>query len=149
MLIHDLYAYLRVKNAAAAIEFYATVFGGTETFRLAGPNGRVGDAQLDIGGTVLMLSDEFPEHGLKAPRASEDRAPFALHVHVDNADALIARAKAAGADVLMEPKDQFYGERIGVIRDPFGHEWMIGQQLEQVDPEEAQRRYDEINKGAK
>lgn len=137
--IHEAFPYLRVKGAAAAIDFYKQVFGATERFRLTEPDGRVGHIELDLGNIVLMLSEEFPEYGIHAPQAGATGT--AIHLHVDNADALAARAVAAGATMLREPADQFFGERSCLIRDPFGHDWMLGHEIEKVSPEEMQRRY--------
>jgi uncharacterized glyoxalase superfamily protein PhnB len=147
MAIHDLYAYLRVRNAGKAIEFYKQAFGATETMRLSEPSGRIGHAELDFGGTTLMLSDEFPEYDIKGPE-SIGATTMMMHLHVDDADAVIRRAVAAGATLVREAKDEFYGERGGVVRDPFGHEWGIGHQIEKVSPAEMQRRYDEMMKSA-
>jgi PhnB protein len=146
MTVHELFPYMRVKDAPAAIRFYTETFGAKEKFRLVEPSGRVGHAELDLGGATLMLCDEFPEFGLFAPRDTE-RAPLSIHLHVDDADAVIARAIAAGATMVREPSDAFYGERSGVIRCPFGHEWMIGHEIEAVEPAEMQRRYTEMLKG--
>ena len=140
MKIHELFAYLCVENAARAIEFYAKAFGAQEKFRLTEPSGRIGHAELDFGGTTLMLSDEFPEYGIKGPRAIGGTA-VTIHIHVDDADEVIRRAVAAGAEIEREPKDEFYGERSGCIRDPFGHRWNIGHSIEEVSSEEMQRRY--------
>jgi PhnB protein len=93
-----------------------------------------------------MLSDEFPEFGIRGP-ASIGGTSFTLHLHVDDADAAIARAVAAGATLVRPATDQFYGERSGTVRDPFGHEWAIGHEIEQVTPAEMQRRYDQMTKG--
>ena len=141
MKIHELFAYLHVKDAAKAIDFYTTVLGATEKFRLTGPGGRIGHAELDFGCTTLMLADEFPEYGIKGP-AAYGGTTVTVHLHVDDADAVIKRAAEAGATVEKEPSDQFYGERSGVFRDPFGHRWNIGHSIEEVSPEEMQRRYD-------
>lgn len=146
MSIHEVFPYLRLRDAAKAIEFYAKAFGATEKFRLVEPSGRIGHAELVLGATTLMLSDEYPEFGIYGP-ASIGGTSFTLHLHVDDADALIARAVAAGATLVRPAADQFYGERSGTIRDPFGHEWNIGHEIEQVSPEEMQRRYDEMMKG--
>ncbi|WP_332777352.1 VOC family protein [Polaromonas sp.] len=140
MAIHELFAYLHVKNAGAAIEFYQTVFGATEKFRLVEPSGRVGHAELDFNGTTLMISDEFPEYGLQGPDAAAP-ATMTLHLHVDNCDEVIARAMQAGAKLEMAAQDQFYGERSGSFRDPFGHRWNVGHSIEDVAPEEMQQRY--------
>jgi PhnB protein len=145
MSIHELFAYLHVKNAARAIEFYAAAFGATEKFRLTEPAGRVGHAELDFGGVTLMLADEFPEFNIRGPQTIGGTS-ITIHLHVDNADAMIDRAVAAGATLERAPKDEFYGERSGCVRDPFGHRWSIGHSIEQVAPEEMQRRYEELLK---
>jgi len=143
--IHEVFAYLTVHDSAAAIAFYKAAFGAEEIFRLTEPSGRVGHAQLKLGPTVLMLADEYPEYGIQGPRTLGG-AGFRMHLHVDDADALIDRAVAAGATLIMPPRDQFYGERSGRVRDPFGHEWLIGHEIEKVSHEEMQRRYDEMMK---
>ncbi|HZO14657.1 MAG TPA: VOC family protein [Polyangiaceae bacterium] len=142
-MIHELFPYLGVKNAAKAIEFYKQVFGATEKFRLVEPSGRIGHAELDFGGTIVMIADEFPELGFNGPETLGG-TPVTIHLHVDDADALIHRAVEAGAEILFPPKDQFYGERSGTVRDPFGYRWNIGHQIEEVTPEEMQRRYTEM-----
>ncbi len=147
MVIHEVFTYLRVRDAARAIEFYKEVFGATERFRLTEPGGRIGHTELDLGPVVLMLSEEYPEYNLTGPQ-SLGGTSFSMHLHVDNADALIERAVAAGATLVRKPEDQFYGERSGTVRDPFGHEWLIGHSIEEVAPEEMQRRYDELMNGA-
>jgi uncharacterized glyoxalase superfamily protein PhnB len=139
-MVHELFAYLCVKDAAKAIDFYTKVFEAREKFRLVEPGGRIGHVQLQVGGTTLMLSEEFPEYGIHGPHAIGG-TPVTLHVHVDDADAVIRRAVDAGGQVEMPATDQFYGERSGVIRDPFGHRWNIGHAIEEVDPKEMQRRY--------
>lgn len=146
MSVHELFAYLHVKNAAKAIEFYVKAFGAREKFRLTEPSGRIGHAELEFNGTTLMLSDEFPECGIRGPQTGGGTA-VTIHLHVDDADEVIRRAVNAGAQVEMEPKDQFYGERSGCIRDPFGHRWNIGHSIEDVSPAEMQRRYTETIKG--
>jgi PhnB protein len=143
MKIHEIFAYLRVRNASAAITFYQRVFGASEKFRLTEPSGRVGHAELDFGGTIVMLSDEYPELGFRGPQ-SIGAVTSSIHLHVDDADALIQRARDAGAELVRPAQDHFYGERSGTVRDPFGHEWMIGHNIEQVTPEEMQRRYDAL-----
>lgn len=140
MAIHELFAYLCVADTAKAIDFYTKAFGAREKMRLTEPAGRIGHAEVEFGGTTLMLSDEFPEYGITGPREGGGTS-VTLHLHVDDADAMISRALALGATLEREPKDEFYGERSGVIRDPFGHRWNIGHQIEQVDPAEMQRRY--------
>jgi uncharacterized glyoxalase superfamily protein PhnB len=143
MKIHELFPYLHVRNAAQAIEFYVNAFGAKEKFRLTEPSGRIGHAELDFNGTVLMLADEYPEYDIKGPQTLGG-ASITLHIHVDNADEMIQRAVVAGARMERAPQDQFYGERSGVIRDPFGHRWNIGHNIEDVSPADMQRRYDDL-----
>lgn len=145
-MIHELFAYLCVNDAKAAIDYYVKVFGATEKFRLTEPGGRIGHAELDFNGITLMLSDEYPECEIRAPRAFGGTT-VTIHLHVDDADALIQRAVDAGATLDMAPKDQFYGERSGVVRDPFGHRWNIGHSIETLAPEEMQRRYTAMMEG--
>lgn len=140
MAVHELYAYLCVRDAAAAIDFYARAFGARELFRLTEPGGRVGHAEIDLDGHVLMLSEEYPELGVRSPERL-DATPVTLHLHVEDADALVARAVAAGGTLERGLQDHFYGERSGTVRDPFGHRWLIGHAIETVTPEEMQRRY--------
>ena len=145
MSVHELFAYLRVRNAPAAIEFYKKAFGATEKFRLTEPSGRVGHAELDFDGTALMVSDEYPEMGIKGPQ-SIGGTSVSIHLHVDYADEVIKRAVDAGGTIVRAATDHFYGERSGTVRDPFGHEWNIGHSIEEVTPKEMQRRYDEMMK---
>lgn len=148
MAIHELYAYIRVKRAAEAVEFYEKAFGAKEKFRLVEPSGRIGHAELDFGKTTLMLSEEFPEYGIHGPE-TVGGTTMCMHLHVDDADELIQRAIDAGATLVRPAKDQFYGERSGTVRDPFGHEWLIGHEVEKVSVEEMQRRYTEMLQAAK
>lgn len=140
MQIHELFAYLRVRDAAKAIDFYREVFGAEEKLRLSEPSGRIGHAELDLGGITLMLSDEFPELGCVGPQTVGGTS-FSIHLHVDDADALIERAVRRGAELLRPAEDHFYGERSGTFRDPFGHEWNVGHSIEEVAADEMQRRY--------
>ncbi|MGN6104595.1 MAG: VOC family protein [Kofleriaceae bacterium] len=141
--IHEVFPYLRIRGAGEAIEFYQRAFGATEKFRLTEPSGRIGHAELQFGATTVMLSEEYPEYGILGPK-SIGGAGASIHLHVDNADELIERAVAAGATVVRPIADHFYGERSGNIRDPFGHEWLIGHHIEELSPEEMQRRYTEM-----
>jgi PhnB protein len=142
MKVKELFAYLTVDDAERAIAFYGDVFGAVPRLRLDEPgSSRIGHAELELGGTTLMLADEFPEYGLRSPNAIGGTS-VTLHLHVDNADEVIGRAVEAGATVEMEPTDHFHGERSGAIRDPFGHRWTIGHTIEEVTPEDMQRRYD-------
>jgi PhnB protein len=138
-----MFAYLRVHDAARAIAFYTQAFGATEKLRLTEPGGRIGHVELDFDGTTLMLSDEFPEMGLRGPRALGGTT-LTMHLHVEDADAVLARAVEAGAEWVRKPQDHFYGERSGTVRDPFGHEWNVGHSIEDVSPEEMQRRYTKV-----
>jgi len=144
--IHEVFPYLCVRGAAKAIDFYIQAFGAREKFRLTEPSGRIGHAELEFGGATLMLADEFPEYGIVGPETIGGSG-VTIHLHVDDADAVIASAVAVGAQVQMPPQDQFYGERSGRIRDPFGHSWNIGHRIEVVTPDEMQRRYTEVLKG--
>ena len=116
------------------------MFGVTEKFRLVEPSGRIGHCELAFGGAIVMLSEEFPEYGLLGPQAIGGTS-VTIHLHVDNCDATLERAVAAGGTLVRPPSDAFYGERGGTLRDPFGHEWLIGHSIECVTPEEMQRRY--------
>lgn len=139
-LIHAVFPYLRVNDAPTAIDFYKKVFGARERFRLTEPGGRIGHAELELGNVVLMLSDEYPESGILGPQ-SVTGSGTAIHLHVDNVDALAARAVAEGATMIREPADQFYGERSCSMRDPFGHEWILGHEIERLTHAEMQRRF--------
>lgn len=144
MRIKEMFPYLNVRDAARAIDFYTRAFGVKEKFRLVEPTGRIGHAELDFGeGMTLMLADEFPELGFHSPQ-SIGGTSFTVHLHVDDADGMIRRAAEAGATVERKPEDQFHGERSGIVRDPFGHRWNIGHSIEEVSPEEMQRRYTKL-----
>jgi len=132
-----------LKTQQRQLSFYTEAFGAKEKFRLTEPSGRIGHAELDFGGTIMMLSDEFPECGIKGPKALGG-TPVTIHIHVDDADEMIRRAVKAGAEIEREPQDAFYGERSGSIRDPFGHRWNIGHSIEEVSTDEMQRRYTEM-----
>jgi PhnB protein len=144
--IYEVFPYLRVCNGVEAIAFYTAVFGAKERFRLAEPTGRIGHCELEIGNAVLMLSDEYPEYNIQGPQ-SPGATGCLIHLHVDNADQMAAKAIAAGAIMVREPADAFYGERSCTIRDPFGHEWMLGHEIEQVAPAEMQRRFTAMFEG--
>lgn len=144
MRTRELIARLCVADADAAIAFYVRAFGATETYRLQA-SGRIGNAEIDLDGHRLMLAEEFPEFDFHAPGDGPGTS-FAIHLKVDDADAVVARAVEAGAVLLKEVSDQFYGQRSGTIRDPFGHRWSIGHDVEDVSPEELQRRYAEMMK---
>ena len=138
--VHEVYPYLRVHNTDEAIKFYEGAFGAKELFRLTEPSGRIGHAEIKIGPATLMLSDEYPENGIRGPRTLGGTS-FSVHLHVQDVDAAFKQAVEAGATVIRPLKDQFYGERSGTVRDPFGHEWLLGGHLEEMSTEEMQRRY--------
>ncbi len=138
--------YLTVKDAGKAIEFYKAAFGATELFRLTdSASGTIGHAEIMVNGSHIMLADENPAWGNKSPLALGGTA-VKLCLMVENTDAAVARATAAGATVEMPPGDMFYGFRCAAIRDPFGHKWMIQHEIEKVSPEEMQRRWDAMGK---
>lgn len=111
-------------SSAAAIEFYEKAFGAAEVSRLAGPDGRIWHAQIKIGDSHLMLVDEFPEMGSRGPKALGG-SPVTIHLYVDDADVTFAQAVRAGCTVRMPLEDMFWGDRYGIVEDPFGHGWSI------------------------
>src|SRR5262245_40236355 len=129
--IHDVFIYLCVNDGAAAIDFYSRVFGARESFRMQEPGGRIGHAELELGPVTLMLADEHPEVGFRSPLRYGGTGTI-IHLHVDDVDTLADHARAAGATILNEPRDESHGERQCRIRDPFGHEWLLGHALENV-----------------
>jgi len=143
MATRELFAYLCVPDAEAAVAFYRDVFDAQETLRLVEAGGRIGHLEVSLAGTTLMLCEPYPEYDIVPPQAGAPSS-VTLHVHVDDADAVIERALSAGAQLLMPARDQFYGERSGVVRDPAGHRWNIGHSIEEVDPREMQRRFETL-----
>ena len=128
-VIREVYPYLVVRGAAAAIEFYREVFGAEETMRIADPDGlRTGHAELRLGPVTIMLADEYPELGILGPAAFGGTG-LTIHLHVDDVDALAARAIRAGATMVRAPADHDHGERQCRVRDPFGHEWLLGHEI--------------------
>lgn len=138
--------YLIVAGAARAIDFYKHAFGATETMRLDGPNG-LAHAEIRIGGSVVMLADESPEMGYKGPR-SYGGTSVSLMLYVDAVDATFQRALDAGATQQRAVQDQFYGDRSGTLEDPFGHVWTLATHVEDVAPDEIDRRLAAMNAGA-
>lgn len=138
--------YLCVDGAAAAIDFYSTVFGTTERMRMPAPEGRIGHAELQLGDSVIMLADEAPEIGVRSPR-SIGGTPVTLSVYVDDVDAVFDRAVRAGAIPLRAVETQFYGDRSGQFEDPFGHRWSVASHVEDVSPDEMARRAAEMMGG--
>jgi PhnB protein len=137
--------YLCCRNAAEAIEFYKKAFGAVEQMRMAEPNGRIGHAVLRVGDAVFMLSDEYPEMAVKSPQ-SYGGSPVGIHLYVKDVDAFAAQAAAAGAIIARPVADQFYGDRSGIVEDPFGHRWFVATRKEELSAEDLQRRYEEITK---
>lgn len=131
-------SYLIVRGAARAIDFYQRAFGATELFRL--PMGeRIGHAELRIGGGIVMLADEMPEMGHKSPQTLGG-TPVSLLFYVPDVDATFARALAAGGTSVKPLQNQFYGDRSGTLTDPFGHVWTVATHVEDVAPDEMDRR---------
>ncbi|HPA79488.1 MAG TPA: VOC family protein [Thermoanaerobaculales bacterium] len=136
---HTVTPYLAVKKGVEALEFYKKAFGASETFRFVMPDGRLGHAEFRIGDSVVMLSDEFPEFGGTAPDTLGG-TPVTIHLYVEDVDAFVKRAVAAGASARRPVEDQFYGDRSGQLEDPFGHLWWVATHKEDVSPEELDRR---------
>jgi PhnB protein len=130
---------LSIDGAADAIAFYVSVLGATERMRMEGPPGRVAHAELQIGDSLIMLADEYPEMDFVGPRKIGG-TPVTLNVYVDDVDFTFAAALAAGAKSLREPEDQFYGDRSGQFEDPWGHRWGVATHVEDVPPDEMERR---------
>jgi PhnB protein len=142
---HTATPYLIVRGAARALEFYKKAFNATELMRMPDPSGKIAHAEIQIGSSRLMLGDEQPEMGAKSPEALGG-SPVGLCLYVEDVDALFKQAVAAGGKVERPVKDQFYGDRSGTLRDPFGHQWTISTHKEDVSPEEMNRRMAEAMK---
>jgi PhnB protein len=140
---YSLTPYLVCKGAAKAIDFYTKAFGGQETVRMPGPDGQVMHAEVKIGNSMLMLGDENPERGALSPESIGGTA-VSVMFYCDDVDAVFARAMSLGATSEMTPADQFWGDRMGNLVDPFGHKWAIATHKEDVSPEEMQKRMQAI-----
>src|SRR3984957_5825679 len=140
--------YLAGRGAARAIQFYQKVFGATEAYRLTDPSGRIGHAEILIGQSRIMLADEAPAWGHLSPEAVGG-CPAKFRLAVDNVDEMVQRAVDAGAILLRPVADEFYGERMGMVTDPFGFSWHISTTKNKVSPAEMQRRWDEVFKQQK
>lgn len=136
---HSVTPYLIIDGAASAIEFYKNAFGATELFRFPAPEGRIGHAELQIGTSRIMLADEYPDMGYRGP-VSLGGTPVSLMLYVEDVDAVVDRAVKAGASLERPVADQFYGDRVGGLTDPFGHVWHVATHVEDVSGEEMQRR---------
>jgi PhnB protein len=131
--------YLCVDGAEAAIEFYTSVFGASERMRMSEPDGRIGHAELQIGDSLIMLADEFPEIGVKGPKTLGG-TPVTLNVYVEDVDAVFELALAQGAESLRPVETQFYGDRSGQLLDPYGHRWSVASRVEVVSSDEVAKR---------
>jgi PhnB protein len=131
--------YLSIDGAAKAIDFYTRVLGATERMRMDAPGGKIGHAELEIGKSLIMLADVFPEAGNTAAKPGAG-SPVSIMVYVEDVDAVVQKAVDAGATLTRKVEDQFYGDRAGQIVDPFGHKWFIATHVEDVPPEEMAKR---------
>jgi PhnB protein len=145
---HSITPYLVVDGAAKAIEFYKKAFGATELMRMPAPGDRIGHAEIKIGDSVVMLADASVEMGHKDPRTLGG-SPVSVLIYVEDADATVAGAVAAGARVTRPLENQFWGDRMGDVTDPFGHRWHVATHVEDVSPEEMQRRMEALATAAK
>ena len=136
---HTLTPYLPVDDAAAAIEFYGRAFGATERGRMLGPDGKIAHAELQIGDSVLMVSDPFPQATSRPPKELGGTST-GIFMYVESVDDVFRKAVDAGATPNSEPEDMFWGDRFGSVTDPFGHAWQIATRVEDVPPEEMEER---------
>ena len=139
---HTLTPFLTVRDAVRAIEFYKQAFGAEERGVMKGPDGKVMHAELKIGDSIIMLSDEWPEYGALSPQSSGG-AGMGLHIYLDGVDAAFDRAVKAGAQIEMPVTDQFWGDRYGKLKDPFGHKWSIATHTKDMSADEMKRAMDE------
>ena len=135
---HSVTPYLTIDGADRAIAFYKTAFGAKEVMRIAHPDGKIGHAELSIGDSKIMLSDEFPEMGAHGPR--HGGSGVAIHLYVEDVDATAKRATGAGAKTVHAVEDKFYGDRMGSLEDPFGHVWHVATHKEDVPQQELHKR---------
>jgi PhnB protein len=136
---HSVQPYLAMDDAASAIDFYKRAFGATERFRMEAPGGKVGHAELEIGDSVVMLSDSFPQSSTKSPKELGGTTGSVM-LYVEDVDATVKQAVDQGATVTMEVADQFWGDRFGTVTDPFGHSWGIATHVEDVSAEDMEKR---------
>jgi Uncharacterized protein conserved in bacteria len=137
--MHSVTPHLVCAGAAQAIEFYKQAFGATEKGRMPGPDGRLMHAAVKIGDSTVMLVDEMPEWGALGPKSLKG-SPVTIHLYVEDVDSFVARAVKAGAKVTMPVADQFWGDRYGILKDPFGHRWSIASRIEDLSPKALQAR---------
>jgi len=138
--------YLSIDGAAAAIDFYKTVFDAVERVRMNAPGGKIGHAELDIGGSIVMLADAFPEMGGKTPQMLGG-TPVSMMIYVEDVDNVFKNALMNGATEMRPVENQFYGDRAGQFADPFGHHWFIATHVEDVPEDEMMRRAQEMMGG--
>jgi PhnB protein len=131
--------YLTVDDGKGAIEFYKRAFGATERGSMSAPDGRIAHAELEIGDSIVMLSDPFPQFDARSPK-DIGGSTVAVHLYVEDVDAVVQDAVDAGAKITMNPVDQFWGERLGRVTDPFGHIWLIASRVEDLTPEQVAAR---------
>jgi PhnB protein len=136
---HTLSPYLAVEDANQAIDYYKKAFGAKERVRMEAPGGAIGHAEIEIGDSVVMLSDPFPQSSTRPPKELGGSS-VSVFMYVEDVDAVVKRAVDSGATVLMEVEDQFWGDRFGTVQDPFGHSWSIATHVEDVAPEEMAER---------
>jgi PhnB protein len=135
--------YLTVDDGRGAIEFYKRAFGASERGVMAAPDGRIAHAELQIGDSVLMLSDKFPQFVSETPKELGGTSA-AIFLFVEDVDSVVEDAAGAGATIIMQPEDQFWGDRLGQVSDPFGHVWLIATRVEDVAPDEIDARSREV-----
>lgn len=136
---HTVTPYLIIRNAASAIDFYKKAFGAIELFRMPQPDGKIAHAEIKIGDSPIMLSDEHPDLGFKSPQTLGG-SPVSILLYVDDVDSVFNQAVAAGGKIDKPVEDKFYGDRSGSLTDPFGHLWHIATHTEDVSPEEMEKR---------
>jgi PhnB protein len=131
--------YLTVDDGKGAIEFYKRAFGATDRGSMASPDGRIAHAELEIGGGLVMLSDRFPQSTARTPKELGGTT-VALFLYAEDVDAVVKKAAEAGGEITMEPEDQFWGDRLGQVTDPYGNVWQIATHVEDLTPEEIEAR---------
>jgi PhnB protein len=136
---HTVTPFLAVDDASAAIAFYERAFGARERMRMPMPDGKIAHAELEIGDSVVMLSDPFPQATVRPPKELGGTS-LGVFLYVEDIDAFVQRATDAGATVTMPPEDMFWGDRFGQISDPFGHVWQVATHVEDVPPQEMAER---------
>jgi PhnB protein len=139
---HTVTPHLTIRDAARAIEFYKAAFGAEQRGVMKGPDGKIMHAELKIGDSIIMLSDEFPEMGAVSPQTLGGSST-GLHIYLDNVDSAFDKAVKAGAEVEMPVMDQFWGDRYGKLKDPFGHKWSLGTHIKDLSMDEMKKGMDE------